>query len=269
MRISLYSITPLTIYLEWIKASLRTALPQSTREQLLLEVATTYKLKTVVREKFNIFIFIFFCRGAMKQMKQTFKHSAGIEKEKSWKHLFQLLQSLVIHYLEICEIPPNTNQTAWSNDFSWKFSQKHSYNWMRCTSRKIKWYLSLVKMIPFKKNFDKNATEFSWAIYRSSVPELFCQRCFWKFRKIFRKSPVLESLLNKATAHERENLLKNRLRHRCFPVNFAKFSRTLSLHDCLVFHYFKRDLSLCIPFRRIRVLFSYEHEHIGRFSKCS
>ena len=77
------AIFPCPVYLEWIKASLRTALPQNTREQLLLEVATTYKIKSVVREKFNIFIFIFFCRGAMKQMKQTFKHSAGIEKEKS------------------------------------------------------------------------------------------------------------------------------------------------------------------------------------------
>ena len=81
------------IYLEWTKASLRTDLPQNTREQLLLEVATTYKIKSVAREKFNIFIFIFsFC--GMKQMKQTVKHSVVIEKEKSWKHLLQLLQIL-------------------------------------------------------------------------------------------------------------------------------------------------------------------------------
>ena len=82
-----------SIYLEWNEASLRTDLPQNTREQLLLEVATTYKIKSVAREKFNIFIFIFsFC--GMKQMKQTDKHSVVIEKEKSWKHLLQLLQIL-------------------------------------------------------------------------------------------------------------------------------------------------------------------------------
>ena len=76
------TIFPRPIYLEWAKASLRTDLPQNTREQLLLEVATNYKIKTVVREKFNIFISIFsFC--GMKQMKQTVKHSAVIEKEKS------------------------------------------------------------------------------------------------------------------------------------------------------------------------------------------
>ena len=76
------AIFPRPIYLEWTKASLRTDLPQNTREQLLLEVATNYKIKTVVREKFNIFISIFsFC--GMKQVKQTVKHSVVIEKEKS------------------------------------------------------------------------------------------------------------------------------------------------------------------------------------------
>ena len=88
------AIFPCPIYLEWIKASLRTALPQNTREQLLLEVVTTYKIKTVVEEKLDIFIFIFFCLEAMKQMKQTVKYSAGIEEEKSWKYLFQLVQVL-------------------------------------------------------------------------------------------------------------------------------------------------------------------------------
>ena len=79
------------IYLEWTKASLRKDLPQNTSEQLLLEVATAYKIKSVAREKFNIFIFIFsFC--GMKQMKQTFKYSVVIEKENSWKHFPQFLQ---------------------------------------------------------------------------------------------------------------------------------------------------------------------------------
>ena len=72
---------PCRIYLEWTKASLRTDLPQKTREKLLLEAATTYKIKTVFREKFNIFIFIFPLCG-MKQMKQTIKHSVVIEKEE-------------------------------------------------------------------------------------------------------------------------------------------------------------------------------------------
>ena len=88
------------MYLEWTKASLRKDLPQNNREQLLLEVATTYKIKTVAREKFNIFIFSF-C--GVKQMKQTFKHSVVIEKEKSWEHLLRLLQILQDIILETCE----------------------------------------------------------------------------------------------------------------------------------------------------------------------
>ena len=87
------AIIPCPMYLEWTKASLRKDLPQNTREQLLLEVATTYKIRTVAREKFNIFIFIFYFCGT-KQMKQTFKHFLVIEKEKSWKHLPQLRQIL-------------------------------------------------------------------------------------------------------------------------------------------------------------------------------
>ena len=36
------------------------------------------------------------------------------------------------------------------------------------------------------------------------------------------------------------NVIKKTLRQGFFPVNFAKFSRTLSLHNCLIFHYFTR-----------------------------
>ena len=50
--------------------------------------------------------------------------------------------------------------------------------------------------------------------HRSSQPDVLCKkRCSYKFRKIHRKTPVLES----ATSS------KKRLWHRCFPVNFAKF----------------------------------------------
>ena len=41
------------------------------------------------------------------------------------------------------------------------------------------------------------------------------KRCSYKFRKIHRKAPVTSA-----------TLLKKRLWHRCFPVNFAKFLRT-------------------------------------------
>ena len=56
-------------------------------------------------------------------------------------------------------------------------------------------------------------------------PEVFYEKsCSQKFHTIHRKTPVPESLFNKVE-------LKKRLWHRCFPVNFAKFLRTL-LGDC-------------------------------------
>ena len=63
-------------------------------------------------------------------------------------------------------------------------------------------------------------------------PEVFCKkRCSWKFRKIHRKTPVPESLFNKVAGLRPATLLKKRLWHRCFPVNFAKFLRTPFLQN--------------------------------------
>ena len=58
--------------------------------------------------------------------------------------------------------------------------------------------------------------------YQKQSPEAFRKkRCFQKFRKIHRETPVPESLFLRST-----NLLKKRLWHKCFPVYFAKFLRT-------------------------------------------
>ena len=45
------------------------------------------------------------------------------------------------------------------------------------------------------------------------------------------KAPVLESLFNKYTGLKAYDFIKKRLRHRCFPVKFAKFLRTPFLHN--------------------------------------
>ena len=47
-----------------------------------------------------------------------------------------------------------------------------------------------------------------------------------KFRKFHRKTPVLDSLLNKVTDFQACNFIKMGLQHRCFPVKFAKVLRT-------------------------------------------
>ena len=55
--------------------------------------------------------------------------------------------------------------------------------------------------------------------------------CFWnkcskKFRSINRKTPVLESLFKEVAGLQACNFIKNRIQHRCFPVNITKFLRT-------------------------------------------
>ena len=47
---------------------------------------------------------------------------------------------------------------------------------------------------------------------------------FEKFRKIYRKTPVLESLFNKGAGIQACNFIKKRFQQECFPVNIAKFS---------------------------------------------
>ena len=62
--------------------------------------------------------------------------------------------------------------------------------------------------------------------------EVAVRRCFSKlvflkeFRNNHRKTPVLESLFNKVAGLKACNYIKERLQHRCFPVNNVKFLRT-------------------------------------------
>ena len=67
--------------------------------------------------------------------------------------------------------------------------------------------------------------------FQKQSPEMFYKnRC--KFRKIHRKTLVLEFLFfNKVAGLRDKTLLKKRLWHRCFPVNFAKFLRTPFLQN--------------------------------------
>ena len=58
-------------------------------------------------------------------------------------------------------------------------------------------------------------------------PKVFYKKsCSEKFRKIHRKTPLLESLFNKVVAQKACNFIKKRLQHRRFPVNIAKRLRT-------------------------------------------
>ena len=55
-------------------------------------------------------------------------------------------------------------------------------------------------------------------------PEVFCKKsCSWTFHKIHRKTPVPFLIKWHASGLRPATLLKKRLWHRCFPVNFSKF----------------------------------------------
>ena len=64
------------------------------------------------------------------------------------------------------------------------------------------------------------------AYFKKQPPEAFCKkRCSKKFRKFYRKTPVLESLFNKAAGPKTCNFLKKRLQHRRF---CSEISETVS-----------------------------------------
>ena len=60
---------------------------------------------------------------------------------------------------------------------------------------------------------------------------MFCkERCSWNFCKVYRKTPVPESLFSNAGLMP-GTLLKKWLCRRCFPVNFGKFLRAPFLQN--------------------------------------
>ena len=64
-------------------------------------------------------------------------------------------------------------------------------------------------------------------LYRSSRPEVFCKKGVLKnFTKFTGKHLCQSLFFNKVAGLRPATLLKKRLWHRCFPVNFVKFLRT-------------------------------------------
>ena len=61
----------------------------------------------------------------------------------------------------------------------------------------------------------------------SSLPEVFCKKCVLRnFAKFTGKHLCQSLFFNKVAGLTPATLLKKRLWHRCFPVNFAKFLET-------------------------------------------
>ena len=69
---------------------------------------------------------------------------------------------------------------------------------------------------------------------RSSRPEVFCKKGVLKSFAKFTEKRLCQSLFfNKVAGLRYATLLKKRLWHRCFPVNFAKFLKTPFLTEHL------------------------------------
>ena len=63
-------------------------------------------------------------------------------------------------------------------------------------------------------------------LQKHSYRGVLLKKCFQKFHKSHRKTPVSESLFNKVPGLRPATLFKKRIWHRCFTVNFVKFLRT-------------------------------------------
>ena len=86
--------------------------------------------------------------------------------------------------------------------------------------------------------------------YRSSRPEVFYKKGVLRNFVNFTGKHLCQSLFfNKVAGLRPATLLKNRLWHRCFPVNFAKFLRTLFFTEYLQWLLLFLDfffISLCV-----------------------
>ena len=122
---------------------------------------------------------------------------------------------------------------------------------MHCASRKIIEYLYMVEKDTFCKEFLQNVKDFPGSFPEAVVRRFSVKEVSWEFRKIHSLFSI------KLEYSSLQFYLKKRLRPRRFPVNFAKFLRTFYyrtlLGNCLVFHYFKRGLSLRISFCRFYI----------------
>ena len=88
--------------------------------------------------------------------------------------------------------------------------------------------LKLCVCFLFPRSFNTNSTVFLF--FRSSLPKVFCKKGVLRnFAKFTGKHLCQGLFFDKVAGLRPAILLKMRLWHRCFPVNFVKFLRTLFL----------------------------------------
>ena len=92
----------------------------------------------------------------------------------------------------------------------------------------------------------------------SSYPEVFCKKVFLEISQNSQENTCARAFFNKVAGLRPPALLKKKLRHRCFPVNFVKFRRTLFYRTPLV------AASICTHFRKKSEVPSKDHLHMPR-----
>ena len=107
----------------------------------------------------------------------------------------------------------------WINWKSYAFF-KTDLNWFDC-------FCSYFSLFPIKWRFNYFVPCF---YFRSNRLQISKNGHSWEFRKIHRKTPVMDSL-NKVAGLSVSNFIKKRLQHRCFLVNFAKYLDALFMQD--------------------------------------
>ena len=105
----------------------------------------------------------------------------------------------------------------------------------------------------------------------AAVRRCFSKSMFLKISQYLKKTPVLEPLFNKV-AELACNFIKKRLRHRCVPVNIAKFLRTAIFIEqlwCSIQHFWTQlaKLSRLILVRMDGFLSAHRRAFIGRGSQ--
>ena len=94
---------------------------------------------------------------------------------------------------------------------------------------------------------------------QKQLSEVFCKEsCSQKLRKLYRITPVLESLFNKLQSFSPAT--KERVQHRCFPLRLAKYLRIT---------FFKEHLCFCEVIRTsfLFKLFNFNLSWIWNFLK--
>ena len=116
------------------------------------------------------------------------------------------------------------------------------------TKRFVQSFSHLVQMFPTQTLVRLTGCHMMGTWSRTSRPEVFCKNGVLRnFAKFSGKHPCQGLFFNKVAGLRPATLLKIRLWHRCFPVNFAKFLRTPLLTEHL------RWLLMVVPLNLYRL----------------